>query len=193
MSTQHRNPRPGQPGYEAPSARIAKVRRLFESGASEATIVEWCRNVHPGTSDGSVPAKIWTIGEAKAREYIQIAKEQTYDEDADDKSSKRSVNRSRTLRLLHAALSRNEIGNALKAQHMLNMIDQSYDESYGSPNTGTVSSEESARSIDHAAKTLALARARGVAPLPRPVIDVGDATPPDEESDDDATAAAGEN
>lgn len=188
----YRNPRPGQPGYEAPSARIAKVRRLLESGASEAIVVEWCRGLHPGTADGSVPAKVWTIGEGKAREYIQIAKEQTYEEDSDDKQAKRSLNRARVLRLLNAAISKNDIGNALKAQHMLNMIDQSYDESFGGPKVGALSAEESIRTIDHAAKTLELARSRGSLPAPRSVIDVGD-PPPDDPDDDDDVAAAGEN
>lgn len=187
-----RNPRIREPGYVPPKARIAAIRRMLIAGASEASVIEWCETINPGTPDGKVPAKAWFCSEGKARDLIRQAKEQTYGEDIEDRASKKAVNRARVLAMVARALERDDLHSAIRAQHMLNLIDRSYDDTHDVPNMGQISDEESIRTIDHAARTLALARQRGSLPAAKPAIDV-ESMPADEDNEDGAAADAGEN
>jgi hypothetical protein len=170
-----KQPRPGDPGYEPPTARIAKVRRMLDGGASMDTVVSWCMGVYPGVPEAvpPIPAKLWTVTAQKARDYIAQAKVQARHEDSDGGDVKRAMNRSRTLRLVELAIARGDLQSAIRAQHMLNLIDRSYEEGGAAPVNPAVGHEEAVARIEHAASTLALARSRGALAAKSPaVIDV---------------------
>lgn len=209
-------PRQGEPGYVAPAARISMVRRMLERGASESLVIEWCATITPGPTpapprpasavgiDRSEPVaaelvppperlfevKLWAVGERKAREYIERAKILNARGAEDSQQNKLIANRSRTLYLVHRAIEGGDLYAAIRAQHMLNLIDRSYEESVAKAISGAVSQEEAIARIDHAASTLALARSRGVIPEGSKVIEV-DAS--EDDADDEPQASVSGN
>lgn len=167
---------------------------MLDAGATAETVIEWCGMITPGNLDSTppIPAKAWWCSELKAREYIAAAKARAEAEDqGDSQATKRSMNRSRTLKIVALAIERGDLQSAIRAQHMLNLIDKSYDEAGADAVNPAVSTEEAIARIDHAAETLALARARGALPAstkPK-VIDAESVEDDDDEGDVSATAA----
>jgi len=193
------NAKPAGPqhvGEMRKGGRLIAVRQMLDMGANPDDVIEWCSTITPAvvSEDGRVivAAKPWKCSAATARGYIQECRDRAFADDHLDKATKRADNRSTVKRMLRLSIEAGDRSAAAKFLHMLNMIDGSYDEHVHVPTGAMPSKEEAARTIDHAAATLALARARGKAPRQiAPVIIEAEATESDDEEPVPADASSG--
>jgi hypothetical protein len=174
------------------SARIVAIKSLLVTGSDPKWVIDWCQTTQEADPDKNIPAKTWTVNRQQARVYVNKALEELGDADAELTDRKRARNRGLHMMIVQRLLaigSVDALRAAIKAADQICKIDGSYDPSSisGPAITSSSTEAEAARLIDHAAATLALARARGslVAPAQPTVIDI---EPSPEESEDEPPA-----
>lgn len=181
------------------AARLEIIKQLLVTGSDPKWIVEWCQVTQAEDKERGIPAKTWTVSRQHARRYVDRALEELGDADADPKDRKRARNRGLHMMIVQRLLAVGSVEAlrvALKAADQICKIDGSYDPtSLGGPAGLTPATEEEAATlIDHAAATLALARARGsLEAAPRPtVIDIEPGPETDEPEDEPPAERTGD-
>lgn len=172
-------------------ARIAMVRSLLSSGTPTASIIDWLTTTQQAQPAYGIEAKPWTVSRQTARKYIDAALESIDVEIKQPADRKKARNRGVITLILQKLIAKGDTTSlraALVATDQLCRIDGSYETgdqpgALGLPEPATP--EEAAVLIEHAAATLALARARGAMPAApeAKVIDV-EATEADEAADE---------
>lgn len=168
--------------YERASAdetaqRIALVRALLAAGTDVESVIDWCQRKFEANAKTGQSAKEWVVSRQTARNYVNRAYETLSGEDGLPKDRKRARNRAMITLIVQRLMANGSpaaLIGALKGMDQLCKIDASYDPAQlGGPGGATMTPEDAAAAIEHAHKTLELARARGVIAAPKSkVIDV---------------------
>lgn len=183
-----------RPDVQETNQRVAVVKSLLIQGSDIGTVMDYCLTEIPEDKSRGIQAKPWTVSRQTARKYIDRALEQIGAEDIQPKDRKRARNRALTTMIIQRLMalgSPTALIGALKGADQLCRIDGSYDpNSMGGALGGhaPATAEEAAAMIEHAAATLALARARGslaIAASAPTVIDADSVELHDEDEEDD--------